>query len=678
MTASTASRAKLLAPLLLVLWFATLAFPYHSNFPPGTLPSHVLTLFLAALLLAGATALGAGILDRLAPGGLKAPLSWALAMGLGLGVLDLLMLGLFALGLARPPVAWTLAAVLAALIATRIAAWRREAAEAGAIWKETATRFWVRAGGAAALLGLGVALLAALAPAEFYDALIYHLAVPARFIADGGLVPIEGNFYASFPSNQSMLYALGMLLAGDAVRAGSLAQVLHWGCGVAALAATYGAGARHVGAKTGWLAALLLATAPGILLTSTWAIADLGVMLDGSLVLACLLEASDAAPAARRRYTLLAGIFAGLALGVKYTAALSVLAPGLALTLFMAWRGRRDGGARGRLADAAIFALAAAAIFAPWAVRNAVLAGNPVAPYLGGLFGAETSARTIGEELSRRIPAGTGATEALLFHLGAFWRAGVSRLGAGGYLGVTFALLIPFVLFRRRHPSAIPALAVYAGAGLAAWSAGVEVSRYLFPVLPAAALLAAHGALCLVRAAPATYEGLACVLAWLIGHGLYLFAVLTLTSNPFGAVLGIEPVDEYLSRRVEYYSAAEFINAGLPEGARVLFVGEGRGYYVERAYEASTPLDRILIEKLASRAVRERRSLAEVLRNAGFTHLLRNRREMDRAAAMAGRASFLADADPEVRAAVDALFDGDALKVVHRSGGVEVFEIAAR
>jgi hypothetical protein len=526
---------------------------------------------------------------------------------------------------------------------------------------------------------MGAALLAALAPAEFYDALIYHLAVPARFIAAGGLVAVDGNFYASFPSNQSMLYALGMLLTGDAVRAGSLAQVLHWGCALVALAATYAAGGRHLGPRVGWLALLLLATAPGILLTSTWAIADLGVTLDGALVMASLLEAGAAeSPQGRRRWTLLAGIFAGLALGVKYTAALSVLAPGIALSLALCWRARRTARGLRSFADTAIFVLAAGGLFAPWAIRNAVIAGNPFAPYLGGLFGAESKARTLTEEIVRHLPAGAGAREMLVHYLGAFWQAGVDRLGAGGYVGVAFAFLIPFLLLRRSHPGAVAALGVYAAAGVAAWSAGVALSRYLFPVLPALALLAAQGAQSVVRAAPKAGRLLAVLLAWLLGHGVYLFAVLAITINPFGVVLGTESVEDYLGRRVEYYKAAAYINASLPPGARVLFVGEGRGYYVERPYEANTPFDRILIEELADRAARSGLGLSRALKEAGFTHVLTSRREMDRVAAMESAGDFFAQAGPQARDAIDALFRDGELRKVFDSGGVSLFELAPR
>jgi len=684
MPATGVSRARLLAPVLLIAWFAALALSYHRGFPPGTIFPHALSIAAAALIFAGAAAAGGVILDRLAPERVPAPLSWVLATGLGLGAIELFMFSLFAARLARPAAAWILAAALAVLIVSRIPTWRREGAAAAALWRATATRHWIHAGGVVAGVGIGAALLAALGPAEFYDALIYHLAVPARWIAAGGFVSIEGNFYASFPANQSMLYAFGMLLSGDPIRAGSLAQILHWGCGVTGIAATYAAGARHLGPKVGWLAAVLLATVPGILLTSTWPIADLGVMLYGSLVTVSLLEAGASdVPGARKRWMILAGAFAGLALGVKYTAVLTVLVPGVSLCLFLAWRSRGaawppPGANRGahRVAETAIFALTAGALFAPWALKNVVLAGNPFAPYLGGIFGAATPARSLTEELTRQLPAGSDPMDALLHYLGAPWRAGVTRLGAGGYVGVTFALLIPFLLLRRKQPGAVAALAVYAGAGVAAWSGGVPLSRYLFPVLPAAALLAAQGALCLVRAAPLAYEGLACILAWLAGHGVYLFGVLALTIDPFGAALGTEPVEDYLGRRVGYYRAAEHVNANLPAGARLLLVGEGRGYYLERAYEASTPFDRILLERFADSAAREGGRLAKILRDAGFTHLLTSRGEMDRVARMAGREEYFGRSDPAARAAIDALFTEGELKSVFEGVGVTVFEIA--
>src|SRR5262249_3745005 len=85
----------------------------------------------------------------------------------------------------------------------------------------------------AVFLGAGgtVTFFESLTPTTSQDALVYHLAVPARYVDNGGFVFVEGNFFAQFPQNIEMLFTLGLLLKGSA-----LAQWYHWLLGAAAAA----------------------------------------------------------------------------------------------------------------------------------------------------------------------------------------------------------------------------------------------------------------------------------------------------------------------------------------------------------------------------------------------------------------------------------------------------------
>ena len=84
-------------------------------------------------------------------------------------------------------------------------------------------------------------------------------------------------------------------------------------------------------------------------------------------------------------------------------------------------------------------------------------------------------------------------------------------------------------------------------------------------------------------------------------------------------VTGAETRGDYLARRVNYYPAAVFLDS-LPPDARVLFIGEGRRFYVPRDAVAGTPFDRPAIESYST-AVGEQ-ALLESLRADGVTHIL--------------------------------------------------------
>ncbi|HXI03544.1 MAG TPA: hypothetical protein VNI57_10245, partial [Candidatus Saccharimonadales bacterium] len=188
-------------------------------------------------------------------------------------------------------------------------------------------------------------------------------------------------------------------------------------------------------------------------------------------------------------------------------------------------------------------------------------------------------------------------------------------------------------------------------------------------------LLAACGGAALVRSASAVRAPLAVCLGWLLLHNVYLFGVLAVTINPYGVAFGVETPESYLARRVSYYPAAAWINVQLPETAKILMIGEGRTYYLERPVAAATPYDAPPIGRYAERAAAEGRDLAGLLREAGFTHLLVSGPEMARIARMFGRRAYFDDLSPGARGAVADLLRRSAARTLFERNGVSVMEV---
>ena len=152
-----------------------------------------------------------------------------------------------------------------------------------------------------------------------------------------------------------------------------------------------------------------------------------------------------------------------------------------------------------------------------------------------------------------------------------------------------------------------------AGGGLIAWALTTQVTRYLMPVLPLFAILAALAAARIPR-----WLSVPAVL-WCLLYGLFLFGALQATVGVYRAVTGVESRDADLARRVVYYPAARFL-ATLPKETRVLFAGEGRTYYSAREAVAATPFDKPAIERYDTAGGEG--ALIMSLRRDGVTHLL--------------------------------------------------------
>src|SRR5688572_2629574 len=156
-----------------------------------------------------------------------------------------------------------------------------------------------------------ITLIESLAPVVAQDALVYHLAVPAKWIEAGGFVPIAGNFFASFPQNVELLFAWGLLLDGD-----SLAQWFHWFLGALSAASCASLARALPGRTSGLTAAAIFATVPTVTLIAGWAYVDLGVVFFATASLLGFVRwvERDEAP-----WLLASALLAGLAAGCKYT-----------------------------------------------------------------------------------------------------------------------------------------------------------------------------------------------------------------------------------------------------------------------------------------------------------------------------------------------------------------------
>jgi hypothetical protein len=96
-----------------------------------------------------------------------------------------------------------------------------------------------------------------------------------------------------------------------------------------------------------------------------------------------------------------------------------------------------------------------------------------------------------------------------------------------------------------------------------------------------------------------------------------------------GVIVGTQSRSEYLRGEHDTYSpsayrAIEFINERLPPDARVLFLGEGRGYYCRRDRICTTSMDRYPLYEWLSRSS-DAVGLREFFREARVTHVLLNR-----------------------------------------------------
>ncbi len=439
-------------------------------------------LLIVALAALGGT--GLRLASRMAPSGLERLLTWAVLLASAV-VLQALALGL--VGLGGTPVALAGAAVLTWLAAHR---WipRPEvpvSRELVAWWRGLGP---VRRAAIGALAGAVVAVIAISLrrPGPGFDGITYHLPEIVGFVQGGhpGAV-LHLNYglpVGNFPLTNEVL------LAWVAGISHGFAPLVLWSPVSAGLLIAAGwLGLRGLRVPTLVRVVALAALVLGPLLID--ALGAPGTDLPALAWLAC--SAALCLAASNRPVLLAPAILAfGLAVGTKTTPApLGLIVIGIAL-----WRCRARLAAIAWPLSAAV--LAAGAAGGTWYLRNLVVHGSPLWPFVAASWGdpVPQSVQLVSHTMLERLRV------TLLDHLGAYV-TGVS----GSTVLLVAGVLVPLLTLRRRPLLAAGAVAL----GALAWASApltgrpdlavlfpaVATSvRYLLPVFAAGALALALAA----------------------------------------------------------------------------------------------------------------------------------------------------------------------------------------
>lgn len=391
----------------------------------------------------------------------------------------------------------------------------------------------------------------ALAPETLSDGFTYHLGLPYEYVRLHGF-PRRVTFYDVFPQGMEMLYTVAFAFGRH-----SAAKLVEFGFFTATVPVIFRIGRRlHLSDTASLTAAVLYFCAPVAGLTGSSSYTDAAGVFFALASFYLLLVWHDGG---NWRYLFPAGALAGFCYATKLPAGFTVLA---AVFFVLAQR---------RIRAAVWVAAGAALVMAPWLLRDAILAHNPVAPVLNAVFPnpyfhADTERQLTGQLRSLaavplwRVP----------------WELALGYRFSGAFGPLLLALPVGLVALRQR-------------AGRWAWGAAAILSvpwffdtgaRFLMPAVACAAF-----ALAMALPRPAAWLAIAlqALLCWPPVMGLrdrhYLFR---LHDFPLAASLRIVPEADYLERHLEEFNVARMLERQTPPAAKILALLPVANAYAER------------------------------------------------------------------------------------------------
>lgn len=622
--------------------FSNLRYPH--NFSLGRfIPLagyHLLLLVGLGIICMIAFGMGRKILKLLRIEGESILESTIFALGLGFGFLSLMM---FFLGILKLYYTWVIYCVLGILSVFSFFEVKKVKLQKPQL-SSSKPRFTIFAMFFWGILGVAaiINLVGALVPEVFYDSLVFHLAVPALYKINHGIRYIETIFTSGFPQNMQMLYTLSILLGTDI-----LAKLIHWIMGIFVVLLVYTFGRKYFNYRAGLVAAAIFYTIPMVAMQSRVTGIELSLTFFELLAIFALvnwfaINRRDEKPKpVKNGWLIVAGIFSGLAMGVKYTAMYSF--PLFAISVLLGAVIINKVKIKMSLKKTFLFCAVATALFFPWLIKNTIYTNNPFNPLLTSIF--KTKNLYFGTEYTpldntiylnkKNKKWETYPTRNIKEWLIFPWALTKKGNDSNSFVGPIFLYLLPLLFFLRKD-SATKFLIFLGVAWFLTWSlVATRNLRYfisgltLFGIIISSLLLK-------VEKENRYFTKIAIFLVFLmslnnIGWSLI---VLTTNKNPWGVVLGRESREEYLYRdsigrnlMPYYYPVVKYINQNLPLDAKVLFIGEARGYYCERDFVTSLAEDPHSIVTRLVRFCKDTDELLEKLKGLGITHVLYNRRE---------------------------------------------------
>jgi len=408
--------------------------------------------------------------------------------------------------------------------------------------------------------------IGALAPPIGHDSLSYRLAQVRIFSEQHKLSYLPHTRESLWPYLIEMLYVLGLTVKSDI-----LAKLIAWSFGLISALLLYVFGKEYSSREGGLFAAAIFLLTPAIFTQMTCVYVDIALAMYSFISLISILKYFKTNDI---KWAILAGIFCGFILSIKY---IGVIALSALLIVYGYNFINKKGFKKEIFKGFSIFILFTIIFSFAWYLRAYLIKGNPFYPFFSDFFANNGWQMTLESKIAKNF----SLQNLILLP----WNITMfpSKIG-GENFGAVYLLFLPFLFFDKINKDKFNSLRVFAVSYTVIWFFVDQfVSRFLFAVLLALSMLIGNILADFFLQRRSYFKNFVKI----IFVAVCLFNIGLAGYHNFDKVkvsLGLESREAYLSRVERTYVIAEYINKYTPKGATILMVNEIRSYYIKRPY----------------------------------------------------------------------------------------------
>jgi hypothetical protein len=478
------------------------------------------------------------------------------------------------------------------------------------------------------LIVVGINILGTLTPEVRHDSLQYHQTIPHYFLLEHRISEVPYTIYYTYALNAEMIYTLGQALVdGNSI----IPKLFHAFAAILTAIAVYGMTKKYTdNSLIAMLAAAIFYTLPQVSWMSSSAFNENWWMLFGVLAIAAWFEWYQvpsmkieednvisynqnetnkvweiSTRTNQNKWLYLSALFCGLGIATKLIAVMFYPFLLAIATFYVILKERQ------KKVWILEFGFWIFIPVLPWLIRNYVYTHNPIYPLLSKFFSSPYPYDIAGMNFAgiRSLPP---MNFPLIFDR--IWNSFTAiNINGNGILTAFFIVCIPLLIIKA-VPKQIKWLTGY---GLIAWLIYVVVEggsdgRFIYPTYPILAIVIGYALyLAIEKVTQLRPDSILLrstffiMLLCLIMLGTFIHLKIAFVQDfkeSWLPVLGKQHQAEYIGERIKIYPMFEYLNANIPEDAKVLLPSGYAGLYCNRRYLAHSEFDISPLNDLIARS----------------------------------------------------------------------------